>query len=75
MKAHHETEVQYLFNGWSYRKNSDAGEFVLTYQLIYKNFRLAGQKTGPQANRKILWVNEPVGQNKFTSIIFFDMTT
>ena len=27
-KAHHETEVQYLCNGWSYRKNINVGEFI-----------------------------------------------
>ena len=39
-KAHHETEVQYLCNGWSYRKNFNAGEFILTYRFAHKNFRL-----------------------------------
>ena len=39
-KAHQETEVQYLYDGQSYRKNSNAFKFVLTYQFIHKNFRL-----------------------------------
>ena len=27
-------------HGWSYRKNSNAGKFVLSYRFIHKNFRL-----------------------------------